>query len=59
MWRCELVGVIKIVDDGLMFGYYPKASKSSTIVKPEILDETKVLFTGKHVNIIRHMDISI
>ena len=36
---------------GPAYGYFPKASKSWLIVKPEYLDEAKQLFQGKGVNI--------
>ena len=41
----------KIVEYGLKFGYFPKASKSWLVVKEERLEEAKELFKGAGINI--------
>ena len=39
---------------GPLLGYYPKASKSWLVVKPELLEEAKVIFAGTDINITSH-----
>ena len=39
---------------GPLYGYFPKATKTCLIVKPELLDSAKAIFEGSGVQVIAH-----